>query len=112
MIDLEREPLARRAFEEFTTGRFTQEEVCANVTRFGLRNRRGRKLTSQPFGRMLQNKVYAGIIVVPDYGISGNAGIFPLRSSSPYGPSPSDGTARPDSSGLSPARSCPLREVQ
>src|SRR6266851_8982833 len=63
MIDPERGPLVRRAFQEFGTGRFTQEEVRATVTRLGLRNRRGHKLTSQQFGRMLQNKVYAGIIV-------------------------------------------------
>src|SRR5216117_234381 len=37
MVDPERGPLVRRAFEEFGTGRFTQEEVRATVTRLGLR---------------------------------------------------------------------------
>ena len=80
MIDPERGPLVRRAFQEFGTGRFTQEEVRATVTRLGLRNRRGHKLTSQQFGRMLQNNVYAGIIVVRDYAISGRGDFESLIS--------------------------------
>src|SRR6266851_6241728 len=61
--DPERATFVTQAFEDFATGRFTKQEILARVTELGLRTRRGHKLTSQQFGRMLQNKVYAGIIV-------------------------------------------------
>src|SRR5213593_4352364 len=39
--DPERAPLVRRAFEQFATGRYTKQQVLDEVTRHGLRTRRG-----------------------------------------------------------------------
>ena len=48
---------------------------------WGLTNRRGRPLTSQAIGVLLRNQLYAGIVDVTDYGVSGKRGDFePLIS--------------------------------
>jgi site-specific DNA recombinase len=74
--DPERAPLVRRAFEEFATGRFTKREVLANVTRLGLRSRRGAVVSAQTFDSMLENTLYAGIVDVPEYGVREVRGDF------------------------------------
>jgi site-specific DNA recombinase len=76
MPDPERAPLVRRAFEEFATGRFTKREVLANVTRLGLRSRRGAVVSAQTFDSMLENALYAGIVDVPEYGVRDVRGDF------------------------------------
>ena len=68
--DPDRAPLVTRAFEDFATGRFTKEEVLETVTRLGLRTRKGLKLNPQSFGRMLTNRLYAGFVDVPEFGVS------------------------------------------
>ena len=68
--DPDRASLVTRAFEEFATGRFAKEEVLDAVTRLGLRTRKGLKLNPQSFGRLLTNRLYAGFIDVPEFGIS------------------------------------------
>ncbi len=74
--DPERAPLVRRAFEEFATGRFTKREVLNEITRLGLRTRRGLKVSAQAFDALLENRLYIGIIDVPDYGVVGRRGDF------------------------------------
>ena len=79
--DRERAPFVRRAFEAFATGRFTKKEVLSEITRLGLRTRRGLKVSPQAFDVMLKNRVYIGILDVPDYGVHGRRGDFePLIS--------------------------------
>jgi site-specific DNA recombinase len=79
--DPERAPFVRRAFEDFATGRFTKKEVLAEITRLGLRTRRGLKVSPQAFDVMLENRLYIGILDVPDYGVHGRRGDFePLIS--------------------------------
>jgi site-specific DNA recombinase len=68
--DPDRAPLVTRAFEEYATGRFTKEEVLDTVTRLGLRTRSGLTLNPQSFGRMLTNRLYAGFIDLPEFGVS------------------------------------------
>ena len=47
----------------------------------GLINRRGRPLTSQAIGMLLRNRLYAGIVDVPEYGVRAKRGDFePLIS--------------------------------
>lgn len=70
VADPERGELVKRAFEEFATGRFTKEQVLDKVTRLGLRTRTGRTLNPQSFGRMLTNRLYAGFIHAPEFGVS------------------------------------------
>jgi hypothetical protein len=76
MPDPERAPLVRQAFEEFATGRFTKREVLANVTRLGLRTRRGAVVSAQTFDSILENALYAGIVDVPAYGVRDVRGDF------------------------------------
>jgi site-specific DNA recombinase len=79
--DPERAPFVRRAFEDFATGRFTKKEVLAEITRFSLRTRRGLKVSPQAFDVMLENRLYIGILDLPDYGVHGRRGDFePLIS--------------------------------
>lgn len=76
MPDPERAPLVQRAFELFATGRFTKREVLDEVTRLGLRTRRGAKISPQTFDAMLENALYIGIIDVPEYGVQARQGDF------------------------------------
>jgi site-specific DNA recombinase len=63
--DPERAPFVRRAFEDFATGRFTKKEVLSEITRLGLRTRRGLKVSPQAFDVMLENRLYIGISTCP-----------------------------------------------
>jgi site-specific DNA recombinase len=76
MPDPERGPIIRRVFDEYATGRFTQLQILEQATAWGLRNRLGRQLTSQTIGTLLRNRLYAGILEVPDYGVRGKRGDF------------------------------------
>src|SRR5205823_6130849 len=70
ILDPERAPLVRRAFQDFATGRFTKQEVRANITALGLKTRRGQPVPSQTFDALLRNHVYIGRVDVPGYGVS------------------------------------------
>ncbi len=74
--DPERAPLVRRAFEQFATGRYTKQQVLDEVTRLGLRTRRGGKVSSQTFDAVLENQLYIGIIDCPEYGVQAKRGDF------------------------------------
>jgi DNA invertase Pin-like site-specific DNA recombinase len=74
--DPERAPLVRRAFEQFSTGRYTKQQVLDEVTRLGLRTRRGGKVSSQTFDAVLENQLYIGIIDCPEYGVHAKSGDF------------------------------------
>ena len=81
MADPERAPLVRRAFQEYATGRHTKEQLLKQTSAWGLTNRRGRPLTSQAIGMLLRNRLYAGIVDVPEYGVHAKRGDFePLIS--------------------------------
>ena len=81
MADPERAPLVRRVFEEYATGRFTKQQVLEQARAWGLTNRRDRPLTSQAIGVLLRNRLYAGIVDVPEYGVRAKRGDFePLIS--------------------------------
>ena len=78
--DPDRASLVTRAFEEYATGRFTKEQVLGTVTRLGLRTRSGLTLNPQSFGRMLTNRLYAGFIDLPEFGVSRRGDFDPLVS--------------------------------
>jgi site-specific DNA recombinase len=78
--DPERADLVKRAFEEFATGRFTKEQVLDKITRLGFRTRKGLTLNPQSFSRMLTNRLYAGLIHVPDFDVSRRGDFDPLVS--------------------------------
>jgi site-specific DNA recombinase len=76
--DPERAPMVKRAFQDFSTGRSTKQEVLKTVNDLGLTTRRGRPVPSQTFDAMLRNPVYIGRVDVPDYGISTRGNFEPL----------------------------------
>jgi site-specific DNA recombinase len=80
ILDPERAPLVRRAFEDFATGRFTKQDVRANMTALGLKTRRGQPVPSQTFDALLRNRVYIAQVDVPGYGISTRGDFEPLVS--------------------------------
>jgi hypothetical protein len=81
MPDPERAPIVRRVFETYASGRFTKQQVLEQTRAWGLTNRRNRPLTSQAIGMLLRNRLYAGIVDVPEYGVRSKRGDFePLIS--------------------------------
>ena len=76
MPDPERAPIVHRIFEDYATGRFTKQQILHQATTAGLKNRRGRPLSSQAIGQLLSNQLYAGIVDVPEYGVHGKRGDF------------------------------------
>jgi site-specific DNA recombinase len=81
MTDPARAPLVRRAFEKYAIGRYTKEQLLKQTSAWGLTNRRGRPLTSQAIGMLRRNRLYAGIVDVPEYGVRAKRGDFePLIS--------------------------------
>lgn len=55
-------------------GRYTKQKALAEVTRLGLRTRRGSRVSPQTFDALLENPLYIGIIDVPEYGVQGKRG--------------------------------------
>ena len=81
MPDPERAPLVRKVFDAYATGRYTKQQVLQKATAWGLKNRRGRPLSSQAIGMLLRNPLYAGILDVAGYGVRATRGDFePLVS--------------------------------
>ena len=74
--DPDRAAAVKQIFEDFATGQFTKQELLAQITRRGVRTRRGLPLSSQAFGTMLENPLYIGIVDVPDYGVRWKRGDF------------------------------------
>lgn len=72
LIDPERAPLVREAFELMASGRYTTADaVLKAVTAMGLTTRSGKKMSKQSFARMLNNRLYAGWIVSGDLTVRG-----------------------------------------
>jgi site-specific DNA recombinase len=68
----------RRAFELYATGLHTKKEVLRRVTLLGLRTVEGRKLSSQTFGNILGNPLYAGIVRVESWEIAQRGTFEPI----------------------------------
>ncbi len=69
VLDPERAELVRWAFERFSTGLHTRQQVLREVTIRGLRTKKGRPVSSQTFEQTLRKPVYAGRVVIPDWEI-------------------------------------------
>ena len=82
--DPERATLVRQAFEEFSTGLPTAQEVLRRVTALGLTTRRGAAVSPQTFQKLLRNRIYAGWIDVPRLEFSGRGDFVPLVSEEVY----------------------------
>jgi Recombinase len=79
--DPERGAIVRRIFKQYATGTYKKQEVLQKATEWGLTNRRGQPLSSQAIGMLLGNRLYVGIIDVPEFGVRDQRGDFePLIS--------------------------------
>jgi site-specific DNA recombinase len=79
--DPERAAIVRRIFKQYATGTYTKQEILQKATQWGLTNRRGQPLSSQAIGMLLRNRLYVGIIDVPEFGVRDQRGDFePLIS--------------------------------
>ena len=78
--DSERGFLVKKAFELYTTGQYSKNDVLKIVTNMGLRTRKGKKVTAQTFSKMLRNRLYAGWISVTRWGNSKRGNFEPLVS--------------------------------
>ena len=76
MPDPERAPIVRRLFKKYATGTHTKQEMLQKATRWGLTYSRGQPLSSQAIGMRLRNRLYIGMINVPDFGVRDQRGDF------------------------------------
>jgi len=116
-----RGPLVRRAFEDYSRGRYSKEQLLKRIRTWGLENRRGRPLTAQAVGMLLRNSLYAGIVNVPDLRRSRQAWGFRTADfgrdllpgpGTPSWPIAERRAAPSRTSGFSAPRFCPLRLVR
>jgi site-specific DNA recombinase len=66
----ERADLVTWAFERFSTGLYTRQQVLRDVTLRGLRTKRRKRVSPQTFEQTLRKPVYVGRIVVDDWAIN------------------------------------------
>lgn len=73
VVDPERAPFVRQAFELMASGRFaTGDAVLKLLTGLGLTTKRGARMSKQSFAHMLSNPIYTGWIVSGDDRVRGN----------------------------------------
>ena len=65
VVDPQRGPLVRRAFELIRTGRFRASDVLEIVIKEGLTTMKGKPVPMQTFHVMLRNPLYAGWVTMP-----------------------------------------------
>jgi len=63
VADEEAAPLVRKAFELYATGEWTLNSLHEEMTRLGLRNRRGGILSKSKLAELLKNRAYIGKVV-------------------------------------------------
>jgi site-specific DNA recombinase len=78
VVDPQRADFIRRAFELFSTGLYTREQVRRHVNAEGLRTHDGKPVGREAFARILRNPRYAGILKVDDWGIDTKGDFEPL----------------------------------
>jgi DNA invertase Pin-like site-specific DNA recombinase len=61
-VDPVKAPLVRRAFQLYATGSWTLQQLCEELHRSGLRNRRGSAVSINGLSTILNNPFYIGII--------------------------------------------------
>ena len=74
LLDPERAPLMRRAFE--LAAEHPLVDVLAEVTRLGLRTHKGREVAKQTLSAALRNPLYIGRINAPSFGMKDVQGDF------------------------------------
>jgi site-specific DNA recombinase len=67
--DPKRAPLVTRAFEMYSTGLHSKQQVLDAVTRMGLTTKRGKCLSAQSFSQLLRKPIYVGVLEVPGWSV-------------------------------------------
>jgi site-specific DNA recombinase len=83
VLDPERAELVRWAFERFSTGLYTRQQVLRDVTVRGLRTRKGESVSAQTFEQTLRKPVYAGRVSA--WGIDVQGRHQPIVSEESFG---------------------------
>ena len=78
--DPESAPFVRLAFERMASGEYTQEEILQELTKKGVRSRKGEKLSKQTLHGLLRRPVYSGRIMVEEWGIDVQGSFTPIVS--------------------------------
>jgi site-specific DNA recombinase len=65
--DPQRAFLVTRAFELFSTGLYSKQQVLEIVRGSGLTSKSGKRLSPQTFCQLLRNPIYAGVLEVPKW---------------------------------------------
>ncbi len=64
IIDTERAPFIKKIFEMYSTGKYTICYMARAANRMGIKTKQGNKISPQTLTRILENKLYMGIISV------------------------------------------------
>ncbi len=78
VLDPDTAPLIRHGFEAIASRRLSKAEALAELTDLGLVARKGKRLSPQSFGEILNNSLYTGRIVKPEWGIDVAGDFEPL----------------------------------
>lgn len=72
VVDPDRAPMVRKAFELLATGSYKTNDVLDKINAMGLRTVRGAPLTPQSFSQMIRNPIYKGWIHSGELKVKGN----------------------------------------
>lgn len=64
IIDKEKAPFIRQAFEIYATGNYTIREIAKRFNKWGIKTKKGNRISPQAATRILENKLYMGVIAV------------------------------------------------
>jgi site-specific DNA recombinase len=67
--DPQRAFLIAHAFELFSTGLYSKQQVLEKVSASGLTSKSGKHLSPQTFGQLLRKPIYSGVMEVPKWGV-------------------------------------------
>jgi len=68
ILDLQKAPLVKQAFELYSTGRLNVVELTQEMYSRGLRGRKGQRITWNGMGKILNNAFYTGLIKLKKTG--------------------------------------------
>ncbi|MCK5116992.1 MAG: recombinase family protein [Candidatus Aegiribacteria sp.] len=66
IVDPEIAPFIKEAFEMFTTGTYTKDEIVDHLNNEGFLTHKGKPLSKQTLNRILRNQTYAGLVFVDE----------------------------------------------
>lgn len=67
IVDTDRAPYIKRAFELYATGNYSELEICNLLYKEGLRSKKGCKVSKRTFERMFKDEFYTGKFQYSDY---------------------------------------------